>query len=197
MLAVAEERCVSSWGMSGERATGADVAHDPPPAAGAGLRRSAGWMLISAALWVMLNEAEPESWLVGAPAVLLAGALSAKLPARPAGAEGRFSFAGLTKFLPFFIFHSILGGWDVALRALRPRMAVEPGFFAYDLRLRPGPARDLFLDALTLLPGTLTAELEGDCVQVHALNLKALSKSELMSLEARAGRVFGSHLRPA
>lgn len=161
------------------------------------LCRSIVWMLVSALLWIMINEADTESWLVGGPTVLVAGLLSALVPPQRATPGGIPSPMALAGFLPFFVRASIAGAWDVAVRALRPRMGVHPGFVTYELRLPPGPARVFFLDIITLLPGTLSVDVGGNRAIVHALDAKSLEMAELIALEARAGKVFGLELEAA
>lgn len=141
-----------------------------------------------ALVWILLNRGEVASFLVGIPAILLGVWLSSLLPAQP-----RWSVpAGrLIGFAPFFLQQSLLGGWDVARRALRTKVAVEPGFVTHDLRLAPGPARIFFLDAITLLPGTLSAELVGDQVEVHAIDLSQPIATDLCDLEQRVAGLFG------
>lgn len=144
--------------------------------------------LILAALWVVLNEVDPGSWIVGAPSILLGAWLACLLPPSTGWVRSPF---GALRFAPFFLGQSLLGGWDVALRALRPSLPIAPAFLSYRTRLPPGAARVLFFDAITLLPGTLSAELDGDHVLVHAVDAGAAPREGLEDLERRVARLFG------
>jgi multisubunit Na+/H+ antiporter MnhE subunit len=44
---------------------------------------------------------------------------------------------------------------------------------------------------VSLLPGTLSAELSEDCMKVHVLDVNADALKELQSLEAKIGHLFG------
>ena len=51
------------------------------------------------------------------------------------------------------------GGVYVAWRAFDPRMPITPELIEYPLRLPPGLPRVILVNMVSLLPGTLSAEL--------------------------------------
>jgi len=69
--------------------------------------------VLFALLWWMLTEGAADSWLVGAPVVVLAALASGVLLPGTS-----WSLPGLLRFIPFFLWHSLRGGVDVAGRAL-------------------------------------------------------------------------------
>lgn len=140
--------------------------------------------------WVVVAGIDPSSWLIGIPAVIAASLASWHL--RPQGATHPRLVPALA-FIPFFLWSSLKGGVDVAWRVLRPRMRIAPGLHPYRLRLIHPSARVLLLDTISLLPGTLSADLEGDTLILHALDAsdpEAL-ESEIAQLERRIGALFG------
>jgi multicomponent Na+:H+ antiporter subunit E len=149
--------------------------------------RAAGMALLLALAWLGLNGGDHRSWLIGVPAVLAAAALGATLPARH---PLRLRWRGLPRFALFFLHQSLRGAWDVARRVLHPRLPVKPGFLRFTTRLPPGPARHLFLNVVSLLPGTLSAGQEADQVTIHALDLHGGVEDELRDLEKRVGGLF-------
>lgn len=156
--------------------------------AGRFLARHAAAVLTMAAAWAVLNWGDLESWLVGVPTILLALGLSSLLPAaRPM----RLTFSGSLSFAWYFVVQSVRGGWDVARRVIDPRLPLEPGFHRHRVALPEGPARVFFENAVTLLPGTLSAELEGDAVIIHCLDLTQPVAKDLLDLEERIARLFG------
>lgn len=161
-------------------------------------RRGARWSrsilvrgALFAAAWLILAGADPGSWIIGGPAVL--GATWASL-ALAAPRQGSFSLVGLLRFLPYFLWASLSGGIDVAQRVLRPRLPIEPGLHQYPMRLRDPGARVVFVNTISLLPGTLSADLDGDLVRVHALDAKADVGGELEVLERRVAAIFDERL---
>ena len=145
-----------------------------------------------ACLWWLLSGGTPSSWLIGIPAVLLAGWWLQRL--RPAGNSG-LSISGLLVFLPFFIWQSLRGGLDVARRTLVPRMRIQPGLAVYATRLQHHPARVFFVNCVSLLPGTLAADIDGDELIVHMLDNRADPAGELEHLERAVSRIFPGSTR--
>lgn len=94
---------------------------------------------------------------------------------------------GLTKFLPFFLAQSALGGWDVALRAMRPSLPIDPGFIQFGLQLQTDTARVFFAWTVSLLPGTVSARLESDSLRIHVLTRSDDVKDRLQKLEKLIG----------
>lgn len=77
----------------------------------------------------------------------------------------------LFRFTRYFLWTSLAGGLDVAWRALQPRLAIHPTWLRYRLSLPRGQPRTLMVSMLSLLPGTLSAELQDDDILlVHALD---------------------------
>ncbi|MGB5259153.1 MAG: Na+/H+ antiporter subunit E [Gammaproteobacteria bacterium] len=137
----------------------------------------------------MLTDGAMHSWLVGAPvivfAVLASGAL---LP----GVS--WSLSRIVHFVPFFLWRSLYGGVDVARRALQPLLPISPGLFDHRWRLPPGLPRVFMANTVSLLPGTLSAELEDDRLRVHVLDHTVAFASELTLIEARVARLVGLNL---
>ncbi len=99
--------------------------------------------MLLAGLWWVLTSGSLASWLVGLPAV--AGALW--FSTRLSGTAGSpVSLGGLARFVPFFIWHSLRGGLDVAARTLAPRARIKPRFIRYRAGLNTSSGRILFCD---------------------------------------------------
>lgn len=144
--------------------------------------------LLLAMLWWALTGGA--GWAFGAPAVL-AGVLVARALG-PRATERGWRPWGLVRFLGFFLRESAAGGLDVAGRALHPRLPLELCWIDYALRLPPGPARLLFVASVSLLPGTLSAELNDNQVIIHSLN--GDDRRGLERLERRVAALYGLSL---
>jgi multicomponent Na+:H+ antiporter subunit E len=139
------------------------------------------------AIWWTLNPADPASWIIGAPAIIVATATALLIPqptAPPLAPWGALQFAG------FFVVQTVVGATDVALRAFNPFARPEPGFMTWTTRLPDGAARVAFANAITLLPGTLTAHMEGDRFTIHLLDTRTDPAPQLAVLEARVAAMF-------
>lgn len=131
--------------------------------------------------------------MIGVPAVV--GATAASLLLLPAGGW-RWTAGGIVRFVPFFLYQSLAGGIDVALRALHPRLPLEPTILDYKLRLPENPARVFMADTISLLPGTLSAALEDRELRVHTLTQGPEVLENLRELERRVAALFGLELLP-
>jgi len=98
----------------------------------------------------------------------------------------------VTGFVPFFLWHSLKGGVDVARLAFHPRMPIAPELIEYPLRLPPGLSQAALINIISLLPGTLSAEIEGQVLKVHVLDSRGDLLAGLIALEQRVGRIWGS-----
>ena len=89
----------------------------------------------------------------------------------------------LVLFLLYFLRESFSGGIDVAWRALHPKLLIDPCFGEYRLCLPPGQPQTLLISIVSLLPGTLSADMKDEqTLLVHALTPRALdSVGELES----------------
>ncbi len=150
-----------------------------------------GRLILFTGLWWVLAEGEMRSWVVGAGVVL--AALVASLLLWPARAP-RISFTGLIRFVPFFLWQSLRGGVIVAGLAFRPRLRLRPQLTEIILRLPPGPARVMFADTLSLMPGTVSVGLVADTLTVHLLDRDLVTTADLRAVEARVAHLFGLEL---
>jgi multicomponent Na+:H+ antiporter subunit E len=167
---------------------------DPPPTPATGLSGWWGWLrrvALFAVLWWILTGGAADSWLVGAPVVVVAAWLSLRLWSRPL-----LSPLGLLRFLPWFAWQSLAGATDVALRAFRPAMPLYPGIVRYRLRLPPGAPRVMLADVVSMQPGTLSADLLDDELVIHALDARHDLPAMLRDMEPRIAAVFGLRLEP-
>ncbi|RCX32763.1 Na+/H+ antiporter subunit E [Thioalbus denitrificans] len=157
----------------------------PPAPLSRGFRPATA-LLAAAVLWWILAGGSAASWAIGVPAVVLAA-----WSARRLGTGSALSLTGLLRFLPFFAWESLRGGVDVARRTLGPRLRIAPGFLDYRTALPEGAPRRFFATCVSLLPGTLAAEIEGDTLAVHQLDAGGDSQAELARLERAVAGLFG------
>ena len=152
--------------------------------------------IIFVALWWVLADGESSSWLIGVPAILVAMTCVAVLTR---GQPPRsISCVGLVRFIPFFLISCFAAGLDVARRALSRRMALEPLLVECRTRLPSGPARVALVNVISLLPGTLAADLDREQLRVHLLDRNHDHERELRQIEEAVAALFGIQLgRPS
>ena len=146
--------------------------------------------LLALALWWVLAEGNLQGVGFGLVFALLAAIASLLvLPAQPS-ADRINTMLGWLRFIPFFLLQSLLGGVDVARRAFHPRMPLYPAVIRYPLSLSKGWPRVFFLNTVSLLPGTLAVNLDGDAVQLHLLDGRGDPQTALRQVEERVAALF-------
>lgn len=147
------------------------------------------------ALWLVLTGFSGADLIAGLAAAALAGWLSLRLV--PNGTV-RVRLTGLARLAGRFVRQSLVAGWDVARRALSPRMPLEPGFLAYAPRLPGGLARDGFTALSSLLPGTVpVGTTAAGQVMYHCLDLTQPVAAQLAADEAMFAAAVGPGAEPS
>lgn len=146
-------------------------------------------LLLGAALWWMLTRANVPSLLLGTVAVAAAFEVGRRLSAPPAQ---QMRWSRLPGFAFFFIGHSLRGGLDVAMRALRPQMGLQPGFVDLPLRTQGDGPRALAALVVCLMPGTLTTHLGAEGLRLHVLDRHADVGREVRRIEQEVAALFGA-----
>ena len=97
----------------------------------------------------------------------------------------------LLLYLPWLTWALFRANIDVALRILRPGPPITPRM----LRVRPGQrtsvGRAIYANSITLTPGTLTCDADGDGFTVHALTREAAEELESGAMDRRVRLVEG------
>ena len=142
-----------------------------------------------ALFWWLLNITDYASWLIGIPCIIIALALSLKYaPPRP----WHWRPLQVLRFLPVFLWESLRGGIDVSLRVFRPSLPLHPDVIDYTIALPSGLPRLIMLNVVSLLPGTLSADLHGDRLTLHILDKNAPIESELQYIEKRIANMIST-----
>jgi multicomponent Na+:H+ antiporter subunit E len=140
-------------------------------------------------LWLVFDG--PGDWGAGVLAASCGAALAFWLGRMPQASWKPLRMPG---FAGFFLIESLRGGLDVAWRSLHPRLPVRPEFFEYEIGLPQGQPSTLLISVISLLPGTLSAELQR---QEHVLVVHSLSPgghASVQALERQIARLYGFDL---
>lgn len=154
-------------------------------------------------VWLAATEAAVSALGYGAVAVPVVVAASYVLTGRPRGrrtpaggalrgAAEPVAVAGVlaVALAGWVLWRSIVGGVDVARRALwLPRADIDPEWLTHTTALRTPAARAALALVANLMPGSLTARLEGDRVDVHAISPAVDVAGSLDELESRIARI--------
>jgi multicomponent Na+:H+ antiporter subunit E len=75
-------------------------------------------------------------------------------------------------------------------------MSLQPGLVRHRLRLPAGVCRVSLANVVTMLPGTLSADLVDDELVVHTLDTGRDMHAMVLDLEPRIAALFGLDLQP-
>ena len=160
-----------------------------------------GRFALYGAIWWLLTDGRSDGLVFGACCAAVAALVPLLITDSQEGPPGRPGPRALLPtvlrgllLLPFFLWQSLHGGIDVALRALKPRLPLAPTVFDYRLRLPPGPAPVMLASLVSLMPGTL-ATVSGPRLRIHVLDSTMHHQDELELLEALVAWVFGLTLQ--
>ena len=143
--------------------------------------------LVFGVLWWIMAEGRWES--VYMAAVFMLAAVAASLVLLPPTARvwrpGR-----LPRLTVYFLAQSLLGGIDVARRALSPALPVRPRLMQYEMSLPEGFPIVLFIWCVSLMPGTASVSVQERVLTVHVLDASMGAREKLRALERHVSRIF-------
>ncbi len=93
-------------------------------------------------------------------------------------------------YIPWLLWEVLLASLHVVYLILRPS-AVRPQVVRFRTSLRSDLAKVTFANSITLTPGTITMQLEGDQFAVHALSDKTARDLRDGEMERRVAWVYG------
>jgi len=157
----------------------------PPPVAERRRQRALRAFVVLWALWLVFDGTA--HWVAGLVAAALAALLASAFATGP---ERTWKPLRLPGFALFFLVESFRGGVDVAWRSLHPRVPVQPFFFAHPMTLPEGAPSTLLISVISLLPGTLSAELRPDRDELVVHALSEGGDAAVNRLERRIARLF-------
>ena len=94
-------------------------------------------------------------------------------------------------YLPYLVLEIVKANVDVARRIVAPRMPIGPRVFRTDASQRTDLGRTVYANSITLTPGTVSIDIEGDEITVHALTASAQAGVENDEMNRRVSRVEG------
>lgn len=99
-------------------------------------------------------------------------------------------------YVPWFMGQIVLSNWDVAKRVISPSLPIKPGLVRVKTRLKSPLGRMVLANSITLTPGTLTVDVEGDELCIHWIDVAssdvdAATQAIVSAFEKRLEVIFG------
>jgi multicomponent Na+:H+ antiporter subunit E len=115
------------------------------------------------------------------PELIVGAAVSLLIAALPVPGVGVYGeFVPLPKRILFAVIYVFVFLWavirsnlDVAVRVLHPRLPINPGIVRVRTRLKSKLGRLMLANSITLTPGTITVDIEGEDLFIHWLSMSS------------------------
>ena len=136
------------------------------------------------AVWLVLSlTLEPFYLGLGLITAFAVAWLNTSLPA-----SGGPRWMGLVAYGPWVLWQVLLSGIHLAYLILHPRLPIEPHLIRYKTALQEPTAIVILGNSITLTPGTITAEVNGNELVVHAMD--QASAAGLRDMEHKIATLF-------
>lgn len=145
-------------------------------------------------LWLLLtssgNVQEVAAGVV--LALLVAGLGYRGFTSRGLGIFSPRRLVRLVIYVPVFFWEMVKANFDVAYRVVHPRMPIRPGIVAIKTDLKSDIGKLFLANSITLTPGTLTMDVDGEYLFIHWINVKDEQVEKASEL---IGGRFEKHLK--
>jgi multicomponent Na+:H+ antiporter subunit E len=155
-----------------------------------------GLVLALAVLWFALSgQTSPFFIGLGVVSVLLTLWLAGRLRIIDRNASPYYRLPQMLVYLGWLIVEVVKANIAVIARVLGPRHAIDPAVVRLRTRARTDLGKALFANSITLTPGTVTIDVQGDKVMVHALVREKASVASFEPMDRRAAAAADSARR--
>jgi multicomponent Na+:H+ antiporter subunit E len=104
----------------------------------------------------------------------------------------RFQLWGrMLLYLPWLFVKIVQSSLHVTRLILDPRLPIHPRLIRYESKLKERAAVVLLGNSITLTPGTITAEVNGQVLLVHAMDEASGEEVTSGRLESKIAKIFG------
>lgn len=148
--------------------------------------------LMLAAIWLLLSGLfKPLLLVLGLLAVLLTLWLTGRMKILDAESHPVAAAFHYLPYWPWLVVEIVKSSIDVARRVLSPRMPISPTVFEVRASQRTAVGRVVLANSITLTPGTVTLDVDGDRLRVHALSRESVDYLLQGEMDRRVSRAEG------
>ncbi len=127
------------------------------------------YFIIGFCFWLLLTTSVNLDHLIAGVVVVLLGTVffGGYFTNRPMKFLQIHRFFWFIIYIPVFIWYMIKANIDVAYRALHPERPIKPGIVKIKTNLKTDIAKVFLANSITLTPGTMTCEIDGEYLYIH------------------------------
>ena len=97
----------------------------------------------------------------------------------------------LVLYAPWLVWEVVKANLDVAKRVLHPGLPIHPMLIKVKAGQRSDLGRVIYANSITLTPGTVSVQIEGETITVHALSKEAADGVLTGDIDARVTKLEG------
>lgn len=98
----------------------------------------------------------------------------------------------LARYAPWLLWQIVKANVDVARRILNPKLPIAPRLIRVHTQQRSALGRTIFANSITLTPGTVSIDLDGEDIVVHALTAEAARELQEGTMNRRVAGLEAS-----
>ncbi|MBI4421067.1 MAG: Na+/H+ antiporter subunit E [Gemmatimonadetes bacterium] len=140
-------------------------------------------MFVTWLLWS--GHLEPLLVGLGALSCVVIVALSVRMGAMDDEGPRADAAWRLASYVPWLLWQIVLANIDVARRILSPKLPIAPRLIRVRAKQKSALGRTIFANSITLTPGTVSVDLDGEDIVVHALTSEAASELQEGAMNRR------------
>lgn len=154
--------------------------------------------LMLAAVWLLLSGLfKPLLVALGVAATLLTLWLASRMNIIDADSHPVWAVFRFVLYWPWLTGEIVKSSFDVARRVLSPSMPISPTVFEIRATQKTVVGRVVLANSITLTPGTVTMDVDGDRLTVHALAGESVDYALDGEMDRRVTRTEGVASAPA
>ena len=152
------------------------------------------YFIIAFCFWLLLTLSVNLDHLIAGVVVVLLGTIifGGYFTDRPIKFLQLHRLFWLIMYIPIFLWYMVKANIDVAYRALHPERPIKPGIVKIKTVLKTDIAKVFLANSITLTPGTMTCDIDGDYLYIHWIWVQSPELSEASKIIASR---FESFLR--
>ncbi|KGE03544.1 Na+/H+ antiporter subunit E [Pseudohaliea rubra] len=155
--------------------------------------RALGLFLVFALVWLLLSGLmKPLVLGLGVVSCLLCVWLASRMHRVEEDAGPALRPLHLLAYLPWLLKEVVLANLQVMRVVLSPRMALDPVLFRLRATQRSQLCKVIYGNSITLTPGTLTLDVDGETMLVHALERAGAEALRSGEMDRRASALEAS-----
>jgi len=93
-------------------------------------------------------------------------------------------------YIPVFIWYMIKANLDVAYRTVHPQRPLKPGIVMVKTILKSDTAKVFLANSITLTPGTMTCEIDGEYLYIHWIYVQTTDIETASKIIARPFEIY-------